>query len=49
MERVGDSMTICKACGWELVLGFWSWKDKMGHEFCVDNEPHQPMERVKVK
>jgi hypothetical protein len=40
-------MTICKSCGWEIIKGLWTWKDRMGHESCVGNQPHQPLEKVK--
>lgn len=39
-------MIICKRCGWEIIRGFFGWKDRMGHNFCTDTQEHEPAEKV---
>jgi len=40
------TIIICKRCGWEIVKGNWSWKDRMGHETCSDEMNHEPPGRI---
>jgi hypothetical protein len=39
-------MYLCKKCGWEVILLNWGWRDRLGHEVCVNDEPHQPVEKI---
>ena len=39
------TMIICERCGWEIVHGAWTWKDRMGHETCSDGKSHEPSGR----
>ena len=42
---MSKTMVICSKCGCQLVLINWIWKDRLGHETCVHDEAHDPVER----
>lgn len=39
------TMIICSKCGWQLVSVNGTWQDRLGHETCVHDEPHDVVER----